>query len=750
MFRLSQVLLSRAKKIATDVLVVGGGPVGLTVAATLSRIGVRCVVVDCASEDMDNRPRAHFMTARTMEILRSIDTRFGGVVRAHSTPCNAWRRFRYTSSVATNDGVGATAGIDHFDGHSDDCAGDDGTSSVSAAHLPQMDIAPFLLRCVDSRRCTFLFGHAVEGLARAHAGRCNTSWIASSVRPLAAAPGNSRRGATREFNGTVRSKYVVACDGANSLVRQLCKIRLAGNARLQSLANVYFTHGNRARPQLEDKVGPTDPAGEGYARMSQRAAMMHFVFGRQFSGVLVALDLVRGQWACQIPFFPPHEDLIDLESSVRHGLLSAAFADGTGGVNWDDVAHGGPNRAPLYLQSSCAWGMSVVVADAYTAATRPCVSSGAPPARGSDVFLAGDAAHQFPPAGGFGMNTGMQDAHNLAWKVAYALNGAALSNVVRSYEPDRRPVAVENATVSMNNWHQTKVVPRALGINPELPSFAARAIDSASNALAPHPWRKSWALRRRLLENALRFGRAQLTHGRAGLAISSSSLTTKWEVVRMLVADHQSLQLLFPSYELDLHYAHRAGHRRRRRGLPEVHAFAGGRFPHAWLWGNRGLSRLGYLSTGDIFSAGVLPDHDNSFAMPSVPRFTLFTDATSNTGRLWKAALHYLSSTGFINVPVFAAGVCSSCEEDENSPGESMFPTFYGGSRKVASPALVPPSGAVLARPDGHVVWQANSPADAAAAFGLDRAVGHLHPARTFFPPIPSLVQVFGADTVSV
>jgi FAD binding domain len=41
-----------------------------------------------------------------------------------------------------------------------------------------------------------------------------------------------------------------------------------------------------------------------------------------------------------------------------------------------------------------------------------------------DVFLAGDAAHRFPPAGGFGMNTGIQDAHNLAWKLAAVLHGA--------------------------------------------------------------------------------------------------------------------------------------------------------------------------------------------------------------------------------------------------------------------------------------------------------------------------------------
>lgn len=50
------------------------------------------------------------------------------------------------------------------------------------------------------------------------------------------------------------------------------------------------------------------------------------------------------------------------------------------------------------------------------------------------VFLAGDSAHRFPPAGGFGMNTGLQDAHNLAWKLAHVVHGkASLSWLADTY-----------------------------------------------------------------------------------------------------------------------------------------------------------------------------------------------------------------------------------------------------------------------------------------------------------------------------
>jgi hypothetical protein len=59
------------------------------------------------------------------------------------------------------------------------------------------------------------------------------------------------------------------------------------------------------------------------------------------------------------------------------------------------------------------------------------------------VFVAGDAAHLHPPAGGQGMNTGIQDAYNLAWKLALVLDGAAPEGLLDSYEAERRPVGAE-------------------------------------------------------------------------------------------------------------------------------------------------------------------------------------------------------------------------------------------------------------------------------------------------------------------
>ena len=80
------------------------------------------------------------------------------------------------------------------------------------------------------------------------------------------------------------------------------------------------------------------------------------------------------------------------------------------------------------LRWSSIFRISMRLADAY---------------RRDRVFIAGDAAHIHPPTGGQGMNTGIQDAYNLAWKLALVLQGAATDALLDSYEAERRPVGAE-------------------------------------------------------------------------------------------------------------------------------------------------------------------------------------------------------------------------------------------------------------------------------------------------------------------
>jgi putative polyketide hydroxylase len=87
-----------------------------------------------------------------------------------------------------------------------------------------------------------------------------------------------------------------------------------------------------------------------------------------------------------------------------------------------DRAAGSESRRPKTFKGDA----SAIVADCY---------------RHGAVFLAGDAAHEMPPTGGFGLNTGVQDVHNLAWKMAAVLHGQADEALLDSYHAERRPLA---------------------------------------------------------------------------------------------------------------------------------------------------------------------------------------------------------------------------------------------------------------------------------------------------------------------
>jgi 2,4-dichlorophenol 6-monooxygenase len=118
---------------------------------------------------------------------------------------------------------------------------------------------------------------------------------------------------------------------------------------------------------------------------------------------------------------------------------------------------------PLEVANVSTWFMTAQVADRY---------------REGRVFLVGDAAHRFPPTGGLGLNTGVQDVHNLAWKLAAVLHGRAPEALLDSYESERRPVARSNADQSLKNALRLFEVPQSLEIDadPEASSERMRAL----------------------------------------------------------------------------------------------------------------------------------------------------------------------------------------------------------------------------------------------------------------------------------
>ncbi|RHZ15704.1 hypothetical protein DYB26_006837 [Aphanomyces astaci] len=198
-------------------------------------------------------------------------------------------------------------------------------------------------------------------------------------------------------------------------------------------------------PVLHDRIlDATAPPQQ--VRLSS-CVSLHVVFaldlmaGMRF--LLIAHDLANGEWVFQIPVFPlrdqppqanfPPDRCIDL-------IRAAAGAPSL------DVA----------LHSVGAWKMTAQVAAQYADPNH-------------QVFVVGDAAHQFPPAGGFGMNTGIQDAHNLAWKLAHHIhNPPSPINSSMSWLPtygvERKAIASAMTRLSLRNFERTLRVPTALHV----------------------------------------------------------------------------------------------------------------------------------------------------------------------------------------------------------------------------------------------------------------------------------------------
>jgi putative polyketide hydroxylase len=192
---------------------------------------------------------------------------------------------------------------------------------------------------------------------------------------------------------TIRSDYLLAADGPRSPVRRQLGIGHSGSGDL--FHNVSVTFRSKL---LREVAGDqhfvvcyvTDPAGE---------------------GVLLPVDN-EDQWVFHVPWFPERGQTLEsfTDDRIAEHIRAAA------GVRDLDVEVTG--KAP--------WHAADRVANSY---------------RDGRVFLIGDSAHEMPPTGAFGSNTGIQDAHNLSWKLAAVLRGWAGPALLDSYEAERRPVA---------------------------------------------------------------------------------------------------------------------------------------------------------------------------------------------------------------------------------------------------------------------------------------------------------------------
>ncbi|WP_215457102.1 FAD-dependent monooxygenase [Streptomyces sp. ATCC 21386] len=192
---------------------------------------------------------------------------------------------------------------------------------------------------------------------------------------------------------TVRADYLVAADGPRSPIREQLGIGQSGPGDL--FHNVSVTFRSRG---LAEVVG-------------DRLFIVCYLTHPDADGALLPVDN-RENWVFHLPWHPEHGESLEEfteERCVEHIRRAIGVAD-----------------LDVEITGKAPWHAAQRVARGY---------------RSGRVFLAGDSAHEMSPTGAFGSNTGIQDAHNLAWKLAAVLGGWAGEGLLETYDAERRPVA---------------------------------------------------------------------------------------------------------------------------------------------------------------------------------------------------------------------------------------------------------------------------------------------------------------------
>lgn len=371
--------------VEVPVLVVGGGGCGLAASVFLSDVGVPHLVVE-RRESTSVLPRAHYLNQRTMEIFRQ----HGIADDVYGISCP----LPNMSEIAWRTSLGGDGPVDGRELHRMDAFGGGSTAGPYAVHstgpstnLPQHRLEPLLRRHAKRRAPTgLLFHHQMEEFTQDENG-------------VRARVTNRSTGEA----GTVRSQYLLGADGGRS-VGDALGIGMDSSGGGFTIISVHFSAD--------------------LSRWWSDPVLMTHIFGLDGEvSVLVASGPDWGsasqEWALHFRV-PPGATAGALDADTITGRVRELLKL--------------PTDLSVRIHHVSEYRPEAVVAQSF---------------RSGRVFLAGDAAHRQPPAAGGGLNTAIQDVHNLAWKLGAVLDGRACDALLDSYEAERLPVARRNVGWAM-------------------------------------------------------------------------------------------------------------------------------------------------------------------------------------------------------------------------------------------------------------------------------------------------------------
>lgn len=368
----------------TPIAIVGGGPVGLMLAMFLDFHGVACTVFN-TEINVRPHPKGSTQNSRTMEHYRRLG--FAHRVRELGLPAD------HPTDVAYLTRFGGWE-LARLPMPSETMKRQRVRSSTALEQVPepihranQMYVEQILLEEASQRpRITLRFGVRVEELRQGEDGATLTTIDMSTGEPE-----------------VWEVSYVVGCDGGRSFVRKTLGISYEGFDNLQQA----FFGGRMISTYLRAPTLYRDFLGN-------RRAWQYWIVNPQIRTALVALNGVDEFLLWTRDEHPDSPvDARDIDAALR----ACTGAD----LPIEIIAHG-------------RWTAGVALVAEKFAEGR--------------VFIAGDSAHLFTPTGGFGMNTGVDDAANLAWKLAAAVQGWGGPGLLASYETERKPIAHRNTAAA--------------------------------------------------------------------------------------------------------------------------------------------------------------------------------------------------------------------------------------------------------------------------------------------------------------
>lgn len=565
--------------IEVPVLIIGGGGVGLSSSIFLSNLGVEHLLIE-RHPSTSPLPKAHYINQRTMEVFRQHG--IADDLYAVGAPIENFGNIRWVTSLGGDRPIDRQLihEIPAFGGGEthDEYAAD---SPVLSTNYPQLRLEP-LLRGLAEKRAPgrILFDHEA------------TEWEQQPNGGVIVKVLNRQTGESFDVHG----RYVIAADGGKTSTNRL-GVTFTGPVDLVDMVSVHFTAD--LSDHVDDRTLITwflNPEGE-----SSWGAGAMVKMGPTW-------DRHSEEWVVHFAFRPDDPERFNESDIVPRlrALLKLPALD----LSVLQVSH---------------WVLDRVVAEQW---------------RYGDIFIAGDAAHRRPPTTGLGLNTGIQDAHNLAWKLAAALSGAASDALLDSYEAERKPVATDASDWALYAFSNHAVIDAGIGLTAGAPAEV--------NIAAFH----------QLLSDT-RLGRA-LRH-RARVAIETQRAE-------------------FNAHDVEIGFGYEEGalvsdgsgeHPRSEHGRTYIPTTQPGRrLPHAWLEvdGER-------VSTQDLIAPGL--------------GLTLITDADAVSD--WAEAVQNAGTA--LGVPVKVVGIGDSGVKDVEG--------------KWASFSELEPGGAILVRPDQHIIWRA-------------------------------------------